>query len=105
MLDRLKMMEARYNEINELLMQPETAQDVKKLMALSKEQKQLEKVVTLFHEQQKLEASIPDLKEMKKEADPEIAEMAALELEEAQNRLLEIEEEIKVLFREASVPL
>ena len=60
MLDRLKMMEARYNEINDLLMQPETAADVKKLTALSKEQKSLEKVVTLFHEQQKLEASIPE---------------------------------------------
>lgn len=98
MLDRLKMMEARYNEINDLLMQPETAADVKKLTALSKEQKSLEKVVTLFHEQQKLEASIPDLKEMKKESDPEIVEMATMELEEAQNRLAQIEEEIKVLL-------
>ncbi|RIA65019.1 peptide chain release factor 1 [Anaeroplasma bactoclasticum] len=98
MLDRLKMMEARYNEINDLLMQPETAADVKKLTALSKEQKSLEKVVTLFHEQQKLEASIPDLKEMKKEADPEIVEMATMELEEAQKRLVEIEDEIKVLL-------
>ena len=98
MLDRLKMMEARYNEINELLMQPETASDVKKLTALSKEQKSLEKVVTLFHEQQKLEASIPDLKEMKKESDPEIVEMATLELEEAQKRLSELEDEIKVLL-------
>ena len=98
MLDRLKMMEARYNEINDLLMQPETAADVKKLTALSKEQKSLEKVVTLFHEQQKLEASIPDLKEMKKESDPEIVEMATMELEEAQNRLAQIGEEIKVLL-------
>ena len=81
MLDRLKMMEARYNEINDLLMQPETAADVKKLTALSKEQKSLEKVVTLFHEQQKLEASIPDLKEMKKESDPEIVEMATMDYE------------------------
>ena len=98
MLDRLKIIEARYNEINDLLMQPETAKDVKKLTALSKEQKSLEKVVTLFHEQQKLEASIPDLKEMKKESDPEIVEMATMELEEAQNRLAQIEDEIKVLL-------
>ena len=98
MLDRLKIIEARYNEINDLLMQPETAKDVKKLTALSKEQKSLEKVVTLFHEQQKLEASIPDLKEMKKESDPEIVEMATMELEEAQHRLAQIEDEIKVLL-------
>ena len=98
MVDRLKIMEARYNEINDLLMQPETASDVKKLTSLSKEQKSLEKVVTLYHEMQKLEESIPDLKEMKKSEDKELAEMAEMELEEAQNRLDTIQEEIKVLL-------
>ncbi|MCR5350264.1 MAG: peptide chain release factor 1 [Acholeplasmatales bacterium] len=98
MLDRLKMMEARYNEINDLLMQPEVLSDVKKLTELSKEQRSLEKVVTLFHEQQKLEASLDDLKEMKKSSDQEIAEMASMELEEANGRLLELEDEIKVLL-------
>ena len=80
MVDRLKIMEARYNEINELLMLPETAQDVKKLTSLSKEQKSLEKVVTLYHEMKRLEESIPDLKEMKKSDDKELAEMAEMEL-------------------------
>lgn len=98
MLDRLKMMEARYNEINELLMQPEVLSDVKKLTELSKEQRSLEKVVTLFREQQKLEASLDDLKEMKKSDDKEIAEMAAMELEESENRLNELNDEIKVLL-------
>ena len=98
MLDRLKMMEARYNEINDLLMQPEVLSDVKKLTELSKEQRNLEKVVTLFREQQKLEASLDDLKEMKKSSDQEIAEMASMELEEANQRLAELEDEIKVLL-------
>ena len=39
MLDRLKAIEARYNEINELLIDPEVVRDVKKLTELSKEQK------------------------------------------------------------------
>ncbi len=98
MVDRLKIMEARYEEINKLLIDPEICSDVKKLMELSKEQKQLEKPVMLFREQQKLEASIPDLKEMKKLDDEEMAEMAAMELEEAEKRLEEIAEEIKVLL-------
>ena len=98
MLDRLKLMEARYNEINELLSSPEIASDVKKLTELSKEQKSLEKVVTLFQEQQKLEASIPDLREMKKSDDAEIAMMAEEELSEAINRLDELKEEIKILL-------
>ncbi len=98
MLDRLKLMEARYNEINELLSSPDIASDVKKLTELSKEQKSLEKVVTLFHEQQKLEASIPDLREMKKSDDAEIAMMAEEELKETETRLEELAEEIKILL-------
>ncbi len=98
MLDRLKLMEARYNEINELLSSPDIASDVKKLTELSKEQKSLEKVVTLFQEQQKLEASIPDLREMKKSDDAEIAMMAEEELSEAIDRLDELKEEIKILL-------
>jgi len=98
MIDRLKVMEKRYLEINNLLSDPEVVMDIKKVTALSKEQKQLEKPVMLFREQQKLEDSIPDLKEMKKLDDAEMAEMAAMELEEAEKRLEEIAEEIKVLL-------
>ena len=98
MLDRLKIMEARYEEINNLLSQPEVVCDIKKLTELSKEQRQLEKVVVLFREQQKLEDAIPDLKEMKKSGDPEMMEMAELELTETIERLEVIAEEIKVLL-------
>ena len=98
MLDRLKLMEARYNEINELLTKPEILSDVKKLTELSKEQRSLEKVVNLFHEQTKLEESLADLKEMKKSDDKELAEMAELEYDEANKRIDEIAEEIKVLL-------
>ena len=73
MLDRLKAIEARYNEINELLIDPTIVSNVKKLTELSKEQKSLEKIVVLFREQQKLENSLDDLKEMKKSDDAEIA--------------------------------
>ena len=41
MKDRLKMMEARYEEINKLLADPEICTDIKKLTELSKEQRQL----------------------------------------------------------------
>ena len=98
MLDRLNMIEARYNEINDLLIKPEIVSDIKQLTELSKEQKSLEKIVELFHEQKKLEASLDDLKEMKKSDDAELAEMASLELEEAQARLAVIADEIKVLL-------
>ncbi len=98
MLDRLKIMEKRYEEINQLLTNPEVVSDIKKLTELSKEQRSLEKPVSLFREQLKLMAAIPDLKEMKNSDDAEMAEMASLELEETTARINEIEEEIKILL-------
>ena len=98
MKDRLKMMEARYEEINNLLADPAICTDIKKLTELSKEQRQLEKPVLLFREQEKLIAYVPELKEMKKSDDPEMAEMAEMELEETTARIAEIDEEVKILL-------
>ena len=98
MRDRLKIMDQRYEETNRLLSDPQIVSDIKQLTALSKEQRSLEKTVLLYREQEKLEASIPDLKEMKASEDEEMAQMAALELEQAQQRIEQINEEIKVLL-------
>ncbi len=98
MIDRLKIMDERYEEINKLLSDPEVVCDIKKLTELSKEQRSLEKTVMLFREQMKLEESLPDLREMKNSSDEEMAEMAQIELEEAANRISQIEEEIKILL-------
>ena len=98
MIDRLKIMDERYEEINKLLSDPEVVCDIKKLTELSKEQRSLEKTVMLFREQMKLEESLPDLREMKNSSDEEMAEMAQIELEEATNRISQIEEEIKILL-------
>ncbi len=98
MTDRLNMMEERYEEINNLLTQPEIISDIKKMTELSKEQRSLEKVVTLYRELKTLEASISDLKEMKKSDDKELAEMAEMELDEALTRIDQLHDEIKVLL-------
>lgn len=98
MLDRLKIMDERYEEINKLLSDPEVVCDIKRLTELSKEQRNLEKPVMLYREQVKLEDSIPDLKEMKNSSDAEMAELATMELEEALSRIAQIDEEVKILL-------
>ena len=98
MIDRLKMMEKRYDEINELLTKPEVLSDVSQLKALSKEQRSLEKVVVLFREQKKLQDALPDLKEMKRSTDEELRQLAELEYEETTKRIDEIDEEMKILL-------
>ena len=98
MLKRLENYVQRYDEINEELAKPEICTDIKKMTALSKEQRSIEKVVEVYKEYKRALESIEDLKEMRKDPDPELAEMAEMELEETKVRVVELEEQIKVLL-------
>jgi peptide chain release factor 1 len=98
MLKRLENYALRYNEINEELMKPEICMDIKKMTALSKEQRSIAKIVECYTEYKRCLESIEDLKEMRKDPDPELAEMAEIELEETKSRVVQLEEEIKVLL-------
>ncbi len=98
MIDRLETILERYNEINKMLMDPEITKDIQRLTELSKEQSQLEPVVALYKEYRDVLHSIEDLKEMSHEDDPEIVEMAKMELDEIKPRVHEIEEELKILL-------
>jgi len=98
MIDRLDKMEERYNEINELLMDPDIARDVSKMTELSKEQSHLIPVIDLYKEYKSVLESIEDLKEMMHDDDKEIVEMAKMEYDEIKHRAPEIEDELKVLL-------
>ena len=96
--DRLDLMEKRFEEITQLLSDPEIVTDIKKLTELSKEQSQLEKTVVLYREYKTLRDSLDELKEMSKMDDKEMAELARDEYEANIARMDEIDEEIKVLL-------
>ena len=98
MRDRLDTIKDRYEEINNLLMDPEIVKDIKKLTELSKEQRQLQPIVELYNEYVSILESIEDLKEMAHEDDPEIVEMAKMELDELKPRIPEIEDELQILL-------
>lgn len=96
--DRLDLMEKRYQEIINELSDPKIAQDVKKMTDLSKEMKRLLKVVTVYNEYKKINEAIKDLKELEKENDPEISQMAKIELDESNGKIIKLEEELKVML-------
>lgn len=98
MRDRLDKIVERYQELNDLLMDPNIARDIKKLTEVSKEHSSLTPIVTLYSEYKEALQSIVDLKEMMHEDDAEIVEMAKLEYEDVKHRIPEIEEELKVLL-------
>lgn len=98
MLERLKIIDARYQEINEMLQDSEVVKDVKKLTVLMKEMRQLEKTVTLYHKYLDLLKQIEEAKEIIKEDIAELKELAEMELEEAESQIPNLEEELKILL-------
>ena len=96
MIERLKVEEARYNELVEELSKPEVLSDYNKMKKLSKEKSDLDPVIEKYHEYQKCVDSIDDLKELAN--DPEMGEMAALELEETKEKIETLTKELEVLL-------
>lgn len=98
MLERLKMMDDRYMELQEMLQSPEVVSDVKKMTALMKEMRQLEKTVNLYHKYLDVLKQRDDAKELIKDGDEEMRELAEVELAEAEEKIPQIEEELKILL-------
>ena len=98
MNDRLDVICERYRQITEMLSDPNITSDIKKLTELSKEQRSLEDVVNKANELKKLESDIADLKEMTKDSDKDLREMAEAELEESLAKLEAVQQEIKILL-------
>lgn len=90
MLDRLVSMENRYEELGHMLMDPDIGTDIKKMTDVTKEQASLQAAYDLFQEYKEVKAGIDGAKELMKENDPEIKEMAKMELDELEERMPDI---------------
>ncbi len=98
MFNRLELIEARYFQIQELLLDPDITKDIKKYTALIKEAKSLEEIVTTYQKYKKNNITIEELKELTKEKDLELANVAKLELEEAFLLEEQLNEKLKILL-------
>ena len=96
MIERLKTIEERYNEINGELMKPEIVSDIKKTTELSKEQASLQEAYDAYQEYKKLSSDIEEAKELVK--DPELGEFAKEELETNQAKLEQLTKDIEILL-------
>lgn len=94
MMERLETIARRYEELNEILMDPSIANDVQKMTEASKEQASLENAYQLYQEYKKVLDGIEEAKELLKESDPEIKEMAELELSELEEKKPQLEEKL-----------
>lgn len=96
MIERLNIIEARYQELEQMLTNPDILGDYNKMKSLSKEKSSLEETINKYNEYKKLTEEIEGLKELAK--DPEMGEMASLELEENQAKLESLTKEIEILL-------
>ena len=79
--ERLEKMVARYNEINELMMQSDVVSDRKTMAKLGREQNELTPIVETYAEYKKACEELEEAKLLSKEDDKEIREMAQMEVE------------------------
>ncbi len=96
MKERLESIENRYSEINELLMDPEIMSDFNKVKSLSKEQSDLKEVVDKYQELKKCEKALEEAKSLIN--DPELKEMALLEIEDKESKLESLNKDIEILL-------
>jgi peptide chain release factor 1 len=96
MFDQLEIIENRYEQLNELLSDPDIVSDPDKLREYSKEQSDLQKTVDIYREYKKYNETIAESKEMLGETDDkEMLEMLKEEISEAEKELPRLEEKLK----------
>ena len=98
MLDKLKAINDRFEDVEKLISSPDAMNDMKLYVKLNKEYKELGPIVTAYHDYKDIVSNIISSKAILKEDDLEMKEMAKMELDELLPRKEEIDEEIKILL-------
>ncbi len=95
---KLENLSERKTEIEGMLSAPEIINDQPKFRELSREYSDLEPVVACFKRYQENQAVISNAKEMLKDSDPEMRELAAEEMKEAETEIESLDQELQILL-------
>ncbi|MEB6196640.1 peptide chain release factor 1 [Mammaliicoccus sciuri] len=99
MFDQLEIVESRYEQLNELLSDPDVVSDTDKLRKYSKEQSDLQKTVDVYRTYKSVKGDIEDAKLMLNETtDKEEQDMLKEEINSLTKRVPELESELKFLL-------
>ena len=99
MVEKLKLIENRFAELSELIIQPDIISDQKRYIQISKEYKDLKKIIDMGEVYKNLVANKSEAQEIiSTEEDGEMIEMAKMQIEEVEAELPKIEEQLKVLL-------
>lgn len=96
MIDKLEDIKHRFEEVGQLIVQPDAMSDMSKYSKLSKEYKDLEKIVKKYDEYKNVIDNIASSKEiLETEKDAEFRDLAKMELEELEPKQVELEDILK----------
>ncbi|MCF6351856.1 MAG: peptide chain release factor 1 [Cyclobacteriaceae bacterium] len=99
MIEKLEEIKDRFEEVGQLMVQPDVMSDMANFTKLSKEYKDLEKIVVVYKEYANLLSNLESAKEvLQTEKDPEFREMAKMEIDEIEPKLEVVEEKVKQLL-------
>ena len=98
MFEKIAELERRFEELESLLSDPEILANQPEFRRLSKEHAGLAQLVAAFREYKKILADMDDNRELLKEPDQEMREMAQAELLSLEERRSALESEIKLLL-------
>ena len=99
MIDKLNVIFQRYNEVNDLIIQPDVISDSKRYVQLNREYKNLKPLVEVRLQYLELSSRIEEAKGvLKEEKDADFREMAKMELDELEPTFEALEEEVKLLL-------
>ncbi|NEO25538.1 MAG: peptide chain release factor 1, partial [Kamptonema sp. SIO4C4] len=100
LLNKLKSVEQTFNELSRRLADPDVVTNPQELQKVAKARASLEETVNTYHEWQEVQEELKGAKEILKEAqsDPEMQEMAELEVAELEERTTQLEKQLKILL-------
>ncbi|MDS9472287.1 peptide chain release factor 1 [Sporosarcina pasteurii] len=99
MFERLQIVEDRYEQLNELLSDPDVVSDATKLRDYSKEQSGLQETVDVFREYKRVIEERDSAKSLLEESlDDEMKELVTLEISELEEQIEPLEEKLRILL-------
>ncbi|MDH4553796.1 peptide chain release factor 1 [Pseudomonas sp. BN417] len=95
LLNKLDLLQDRYEELTALLGDAEVISDQGKFRAYSKEFAEIEPVILAFREFRKVQGDLEGAQALLKDSDPDLREMAEEEVADARERLVELENRLQ----------
>jgi len=99
MLEKLDIIKQRFDEVSDLIIQPDIITDQKRYIKLNKEYKELRFLMDKREEYKELSDNLTEAEEIIADgSDAEMVEMAKMQYDEAKEKIPALEEEIKFLL-------